>query len=294
MPTPDFNDLEEDLDTVPPPIPKPTFIQAQAEFAQRATPTQITCPSCRGSGRFISWSGREVGECFKCNGTGRCNAPRQLKMTPEAIAQRAKDKQYRANKKAQIAAQEAAEQAAWLAAHTDVTTWVEANSGHFDFATSLGNSLRQYGTLTENQVAAVRRCIVKENERKAAIALVPKNPAGLDLSSVPSGCYAVPGGDTRLKVKIDNVTDEGKWKGWVFVKDAAVYGEGKRYGSQRPNQNYKGDIEDVLRVIAANPAEASMAYGKLVGCCGVCGRPLENADSVARGIGPICAGKMGW
>lgn len=116
-------------------------------------------------------------------------------------------------------------------------------------------------------------------------------PDGLDLSAVPSGTYAVPGGDTRLKVKIDNVT-KGKWAGWVFVKDGAEYGQGQRYGSQRPGASYKGAIEDALRVIAADPIAAMAAYGHLTNTCGKCGRPLEDAESVARGIGPVCWGRM--
>lgn len=30
-----------------------------------------TCPKCKGTGRFRSYSGRDVGECFQCKGTGR-------------------------------------------------------------------------------------------------------------------------------------------------------------------------------------------------------------------------------
>lgn len=114
---------------------------------------------------------------------------------------------------------------------------------------------------------------------------------GLDLTGMVSGCYAVPGGDTRLKVKIDVVT-KGKWDGWVFVKDAAVYGSGQKYGSQRPGQFYRGQIEDALRAIAADPYAAAAEYGRLTSTCGVCGRPLEDAESVARGIGPVCARKF--
>jgi Family of unknown function (DUF6011) len=115
----------------------------------------------------------------------------------------------------------------------------------------------------------------------------------LDLSSVPAGMYAVPGGDTRLKVKIDKPTT-GRWDGFVFVKDGAVYGEGQRYGMQKPGQAYQGKIEAELRIIAADPMAASAAYGHLTSTCGICRRPLEDAESVARGIGPICARKVGW
>ncbi len=30
------------------------------------------------------------------------------------------------------------------------------------------------------------------------------------------------------------------------------------------------------------------------GCCGKCGRKLTDAESIARGIGPECYGKMSW
>jgi len=116
--------------------------------------------------------------------------------------------------------------------------------------------------------------------------------SGLDLSSVPSGRYAVPGGDTRLKVKIDNVTS-GKWAGWVFVKDAAEYGEGKRYGNQKPGATYKGQIEDALRAIAGDIAGAAAAWGHLTNTCTFCGRPLEDERSVAAGYGETCANNHG-
>lgn len=123
----------------------------------------------------------------------------------------------------------------------------------------------------------------------------PTGPAqaapGLDLSSVPSGYYAVPGGDTRLKIKIDNVT-EGRWAGYIFVRDAAAYGHGQRYGCQRPGQRYVGDITGQLAAIIANPRAASARYGQLTSTCGVCGRALEDKESVARGIGPVCASRF--
>ncbi len=118
-----------------------------------------------------------------------------------------------------------------------------------------------------------------------------RDASAIDLSGIPAGLYAVPGGDTRLKVRIDAPTT-GKWAGFIFVKDAAVYGERKRYGMQKPGNIYRGDIEDALRIIAADPRAASAAYGHLTSTCGICGAPLEQADSVARGIGPVCAEKF--
>lgn len=119
-------------------------------------------------------------------------------------------------------------------------------------------------------------------------------PQGLDLSDLPSGLYGVPNGDTRLKVRVEHGKPGTKWEGWTFVKDGAEYGQQKRYGLQRPGQAYQGDIVPALEAIKADPQEAMKEYARLTGKCGVCNRPLEDEESVARGIGPICAANLGW
>jgi hypothetical protein len=129
--------------------------------------------------------------------------------------------------------------------------------------------------------------------RKAAAA--PANGvevAGLDLSEVPNGMYAVPGGDTRLKVQVKAVT-KGKWEGWIFVSDGAAYGEGQRYGSQKPGQAYQGKIEAALATIASDWGAAAAEYGRITSTCGFCSRPLETEESVAAGYGPTCAERHG-
>jgi hypothetical protein len=114
----------------------------------------------------------------------------------------------------------------------------------------------------------------------------------VDLSNVPAGIYAVPGGDTRLKVRIDKPTS-GKWAGFVFVKDGAEYGEQKRYGMQKPGNIYRGDIQDALRIIASDIAAAAKAYADITSTCSFCSRPLELGESVARGYGEKCASNHG-
>ena len=135
-------------------------------------------------------------------------------------------------------------------------------------------------------------CVASAPEAAPVSATEHTAGAQLDLSSLPSGRYAVPGGDSRLKLQIDNVS-KGKWEGWVFVKDAAEYGQQKRYGKQAPGSRYVGDVEDALAAILADPKAAAGAYGHLVGRCGVCNRTLEDEHSVELGIGPVCAQKFG-
>ena len=53
-------------------------------------------------------------------------------------------------------------------------------------------------------------------------------------------------------------------------------------------------LTPIIKKIADNPQDAALRYGHRTGRCAVCGRPLDNKESVAAGIGPICAEKYGW
>jgi len=114
---------------------------------------------------------------------------------------------------------------------------------------------------------------------------------GIDITGVPAGKYAVPEGDTRLKIQIDR-PDRGNWAGWTFVKDAAEYGRGQMLGKVAPGAEYVGKGMEAVAAIVADPKAATAAYGQLTGNCGLCGRTLEDEESVARGIGPVCIKKL--
>lgn len=118
-------------------------------------------------------------------------------------------------------------------------------------------------------------------------------PLGVDLSGLERFTsrglvrVAVPGGDTRLKLRIKFN------RGTVYVDDAAEYGYGRHYGRQVVGGTYVGDVQDELAAIVADPAAAILAYSELVGACGICNRPLEAETSVEVGIGPVCRKKLG-
>ena len=154
---------------------------------------------------------------------------------------------------------------------------------------------RKRGYLTENQIAAAERLLAEYREKqRIADDIAKEEDSGIDLRELPAGRYAVPDGATRLKVLIRKPGKNSNWEGYIFVSNAAVYGQQQRYGMQGPEGNYQGKIQKQLKAIIADPQAASIEYGKLTGTCGVCGRTLEDEVSVTRGIGPVCAVKLGW
>lgn len=183
---------------------------------------------------------------------------------------------------------------AFARGYPEKAAWIVRQRDSFPFASAMLVAVNRYGSLTRGQHQAIENCMRYERrhtptgreESQPQVQELPK----LDLSRIPSGNYAIPQGETRLKLSISRGT--GKWAGYIFVTDAAVYGSGRRYGMQRPGQWYNGAVSEQLKIIAADPRSAAAAYGKLTGTCGVCGRKLEDEESVARGIGPICMGKF--
>lgn len=173
---------------------------------------------------------------------------------------------------------ENADLAAWLAKQT----WS-------DFATSLATFYADRGYLTEKQVASATsmRTKVEARETERNTGSNHGSKTGLDLSDLPAGFYAVPGGDTRLKVVVNKPTS-GRWDGFTFVHDGAEYGARTKYGMQAPDGTYRGKIEDQLRTIVADPQAAGRAYAAITTRCYRCNRKLEDETSVELGIGPIC------
>jgi hypothetical protein len=195
------------------------------------------------------------------------------------------------------AAAREAEAQADLDAKRELAAWLNQQEWS-SFAKSLAEQFYRKGmaadSLSEKQWAAAEKMKATCDAKAAARAEKASRPeTGIDLTPIPSGYYAVPEGTTRLKVRINHV-EKGRWAGYTFVDDGAEYGNRRNYGRQAPDGTYQGDIADALKAIAADPEAASTAYGKLVGRCGICNRQLEDAESIERGIGPVCAGKVGW
>ena len=92
---------------------------------------------------------------------------------------------------------------------------------------------------------------------------------------------------SRVKVRI-RISPSG----WVNVEDDAVYSDRQSYGAQPPGRSYRGDLENLLALIVASPLASLKAYAHLTSTCGLCSRPLEDEQSVERGMGAICYARL--
>jgi len=61
---------------------------------------------------------------------------------------------------------------------------------------------------------------------------------------------------------------------------------------KRMSPSESSAIEALLLHLESNPAEIIRAIGREYGACCLCGQELSNPESIAAGIGPICAGRL--
>lgn len=106
------------------------------------------------------------------------------------------------------------------------------------------------------------------------------------LPDVAAGHYALDEGIDGVKFYRVSRPKEGKWADRTFVDAQAsddyfpIRSSASRY--------------QVLAAIAKDPRAALERYGRELGKCGHCGRTLTDDESRKRGIGPVCATKLGW
>lgn len=88
------------------------------------------------------------------------------------------------------------------------------------------------------------------------------------------------------------VTDPNRFEDGRFGPQPAFLGTIRR--GQGIPQRLPESAREVLLSAAADPLSAAVRFGRVTGSCSCCGRTLTDPDSIARGIGPICAERWGW
>lgn len=271
----------------------------KAKEAARAEGFYEACWKCGGTGTYRAPS-QHGSRCFACQGKGG-------KTYKQPRAKRLAAKMQRVERKE---AKKAAEVADWAAAnpivYADLIAGADRDS---QFCRDLLAKLNQWGSLTPGQIAAVERGIAKREAAKAeAVARAEAAPV------------ADSAGVDRLKLAFDHAIERARAKGRglrtpkitiggivitpakaasknpgaLYVKDGGQYlGKvaGGRFFAARECQP---DQEKRVLAFIADPKAAAEAYGKETGVCCVCNAALTNKVSIERGIGPICAEKMGW
>ena len=261
----------------------------------KARPT-FPCESCRGTGRYQGVRLHQPEEkCFACKGKGyffTSYADRQAKRVSSRVNKAVKLEKAKAEFMAECPG------------------LIEKVTEHLlpwnAFAVELMDQFNTKGSLSQKQTEALSRQVEKKLERDAAKALAKAAETSVAASN-PIDTSAIR--DLFDGAKSRGLKKPGIWYGDLKISEAPMTGTNAGALYVKQSGNYVGKIvgstfhpawgvkqapilADLL-TIAAEPAEALRAKGKETGKCCCCGRELTDPESVAAGIGPICATSWG-
>lgn len=301
----DFNDdLDALFSSATRGAPKPARV-VPTSYVKPEVMFEEGCPKCRGTGRFISYSGRQLGECFACKGAGK-------KVFKTSTESRAKARAKSAQKIGDAIV-------AFREREPEVFAWLNDESQKakpFEFAIKMIEALGKYGDLTDAQLDACKRGVERAKSWKAeretkAVERVANAPT-VDVTVIEeafkvareraarpgqAGTFTKPlmlkAGDVSLSFFPGSIGS--KWEGMLFAKTV----DDKKLGHIKDGKfiarfECTPVEQDAVLACASQPKEALLAYAKAWKRCGICSRLLLNDESIARGIGPICASKFGW
>lgn len=165
--------------------------------------------------------------------------------------------------------------------------WKDAQPGSFQ--QSLRDSVAKWGSLTEKQLQAALD--------SATRAVTPAK--SMDVSRIEHVfAVALKNGIKRPKLRLGSVVFGLGRQGTSYEHTIFVNDKDRTYlgrviaGNFSRGRACTPEREAEIVKLGEDPLAAAVAYGKVTGECAICGRTLENADSIALGIGPICAEKV--
>lgn len=244
----------------------------------------VTCHACKGRGSFISYPGRRVGACFKCNGTGKVSVHK---------AAAAKGIETKKRKFAE-----------WHHANHAVIAYISHRAQRSTFYASMLEQIQAGNILSEGRMECARKDMEGEPARLAALKAKrdeenASKSGEVDLSKIEELFdTARANGLKKLKFRteacdISPAPEHGSNAGSLYVtKDGEYFGKltgGKFFATREAPET----IIEQLRELAKDPLAVGVAYGKQTGKCCICARELTDPASVEAGIGPICASNWG-
>lgn len=252
------------------------------------TVAQFKCEYCRGSGRFVRGfiNPRDYGPCNKCKGTGK------LKTSPEA----------RTARKQVVAQRKRDARTDYQALHVPEFEWVRTQAPRFGFAAEMLQAVNLHGSWTDGQLAAIRKCQTRDLERATQKAA---RTGDVDLAGagftrmLDAFAHAKGAGLIRCKFRVAQLTfspakPDSANAGFIYVKSSDTYvGKISATGQFFGGRDCSPVILAEITRIGRDPLAAAVMHGRETGHCSCCGRLLENEESVALGIGPVCREKWG-
>jgi hypothetical protein len=264
--------------------------------AKKQERIQYPCEVCGGRGEVKKEYGYSeftrrvyVNKCKACNGRGHFFASADVRAKRRASATASKGRKLDAKREA------------FEAAHPGLIAFLADAASWSGFAASLTAGALQYGGLTEGQQIAADKMRTK-CEANAAQREIEKKASrvSVDLAAIRTMFdAAIASGKAKPVYRADGLTiskapDHGRNAGALYVKSGHEYA-GKIIGAEfEPVRDTPADVAARLISIAADPEAAAIKYGQETGSCSCCGRKLTRKDSIAAGIGPICATKWGF
>lgn len=196
--------------------------------------------------------------------------------------------------------------------HPGAATWMRAAAARgFGFASDMLAKVARGEPLTDNMMAAVLRCMAQDAQRaeqraqeklQAELRSEPVHSVNLEAVEQAFG-RALQAGIRSPKLTLDGFTlspakATSQNAGAIYVKQGREYdgtylGKVLR-GAFQPSRDCDDETKAKVLAAMADPLASAVAYGKKFGRCAVCMRELSDPESIERGIGPICASRMGW
>ena len=170
----------------------------------------------------------------------------------------------------------------------DIMSW---NS----FAKSLVDQVASKGSLSDKQLFAASAMLAKIKANKAER---ESNMTSVDVSRILA---VLDKADPAMKTPKIRVADfvfskpapHSKNAGSVYIKQLGEYIGKVTGGYYLPVGNVSKDTIAEIQEICKDPMESAVAYGRRTGNCAVCARELTVKESIDRGIGPVCADRLG-
>lgn len=270
----------------------PTGAEAAEAFQHgKSARETFPCESCGGTGiyRGVRTHQRET-KCFACGGRGFFYTSAKDRFAGRQKAAQAK------------AARKELAQAAFNEANPGLIERLRKESEWNDFAVTMLQAFEQWDSLTDKQVAACLNMFAKIDQKRAEKSEIRKANSGeVDIAKIEamfdkareSGLKKLAFVADGLKIKPAKENSRNAGALYVTLGSYDSY-QGKIVGGRfYPVGSAQPDTLAKLNEIAANPSQAARDYGKRTGVCCCCGRELTDPESIAAGIGPICASKWG-